>query len=128
MSLPHQPKVLSQIIGKWSVWIGAILVLFFLMVPILAIIPLSFSSGTFLTYPLPGFSLRWYEELLTSDKWLPALRNSMIIGTSATFASTVLGTLAALGMNRANFAFKQVVMGVLLSLASRARRNKGAAA
>ena len=115
MSLPHQPKVLSQVIGKWSVWIGAILVLFFLMVPILAIIPLSFSSGTFLTYPLPGFSLRWYEELLTSDKWLPALRNSMIIGTSATFASTVLGTLAALGMNRANFAFKQVVMGVLLS-------------
>lgn len=115
MSLPHQPKVLSQIIGKWSIWIGAILVLFFLMVPILAIIPLSFSSGTFLTYPLPGFSFRWYEELLTSDKWLPALRNSMIIGTSATVASTVLGTLAALGMNRANFAFKQVVMGVLLS-------------
>lgn len=115
MSNQHQPQVASQIIGKWSVWISALLVLFFLMVPILAIIPLSFSSGTFLTYPLPGFSFRWYEELLISDKWIPALRNSMIVGVSATIASSVLGTLAALGLNRANFAFKPVVMGVLLS-------------
>ena len=115
MSLPHQPQTASQVIGRWSVWIGAVLVLFFLMVPILAIIPLSFSSGTFLTYPLPGFSFRWYEELLTSDKWIPALRNSMIVGVSSTVASIVIGTLAALGLNRANFPLKSVVMGILLS-------------
>lgn len=115
MSLPNQPLVFSQVLGKWSVWIGALLVLFFLMAPILAIIPLSFSSGTFLTYPLPGFSLRWYEELLTSDKWLPALRNSMIVGVSSTVAATVLGTLTAIGLNRARFPFKPVVMGILLS-------------
>jgi putative spermidine/putrescine transport system permease protein len=115
MSLPNQPQVLSQTVGKWSIWISATLVLFFLMVPILAIIPLSFSSGTFLTYPLPGFSFRWYEELLISDKWIPALRNSMIVGVSSTIASMVLGTLAAMGLNRANFAFKPVVMGILLS-------------
>ena len=42
-------------------WIGATLVLFFLLVPIIAIMPLSFSSGNFLIYPLPGFSLRWYQ-------------------------------------------------------------------
>lgn len=115
MSLPNNPQTVSQILGRWTLWSSAILVLFFLMVPILAIIPLSFSSGNFLTYPLPGLSFRWYEELLISDKWIPALRNSMIIGVSATILSCVLGTLASLGLNRANFAFKPLVMGVLLS-------------
>ena len=115
MSLPRQPQTISQIIGRWSVWISALLVLFFLMAPILAIIPLSFSSGDFLTYPLPGLSLRWYHELLVSDKWIPALRNSMIIGVSSTLLATVLGTVAALGLNRARFPLQPLVMGILLS-------------
>ncbi len=115
MSLANHPQTLGQRVGRWTVWTSAVLVLFFLMAPILAIIPLSFSSGDFLTYPLPGLSLRWYHELLVSDKWLPALRNSMIIGVSATVISTVLGTLAALGLNRARFAMKPLIMGVLLS-------------
>ncbi len=115
MSLPNQPTTFSQVFGKWSTWILGLGVLFFLMMPILAIVPLSFSSGEFLTYPLPGFSLRWYVEFLTSDKWIPAFRNSMIIGVSSTVFSTVLGTLAAIGLNRARFPLKPVVMGLLLS-------------
>lgn len=115
MSLPHQPTTFSQVFGKWSTWILGIGVLFFLMLPILAIVPLSFSSGEFLTYPLPGFSFRWYLEFLTSDKWIPAFRNSMIIGISSTVLSTILGTLAAMGLNRARFPLKPVVMGLLLS-------------
>lgn len=115
MATSHAPRTLSQKAGVGATWFGASLVLFFLLAPILAIIPLSFSSGNFLTYPLPGLSLRWYEELLTSEKWLPALRNSMIVGTSATALATVLGTLAALGLHRARFAFKPAVMGLLLS-------------
>jgi len=109
------PSTISQRLA----WLGAVvvgtLVLFFLMAPILAIIPLSFSAGTFLTYPLPGFSWRWYEELITSDKWLPALRNSLIVGLSATLLATVLGTLAALGLKRAQLPGKAVIMGLLLS-------------
>ena len=45
-------------------WLFCGAVLAFLLVPIAAIVPLSFSSGSFLTYPLPGFSLRWYHEVL----------------------------------------------------------------
>ena len=52
-------------------------VLAFLLVPIAAIVPLSFSSGSFLTYPLPGLSLRWYAEVLGGGKWLTALGNSL---------------------------------------------------
>jgi hypothetical protein len=43
-------------------------VLVLLLVPIAAVLPLSFSSGSFLSYPVPGLSLRWCEELLTNYK------------------------------------------------------------
>ena len=62
------------------------LVLVFLVAPILIIVPLSFSSGSFFYYPLPGFSLRWYEDFFTSSFWLPSVWNSLIVGTSATRA------------------------------------------
>lgn len=76
----------------------AALVLVFLLAPILAVVPLSFSSGSMLVYPLPGLSLRWYEEVLGSGKWLGALGNSLLIGAAAAGASVLLGTLAALGL------------------------------
>ena len=77
--------------------------LIFLVAPILIIVPLSFSSGSFFYYPLPGVSLRWYQDFFSSSFWLPSLKNSLIVGTSATVLATVLGTLAALGIWRARF-------------------------
>ena len=76
------------------------LVLVFLLAPIAAIVPLSFSSGSFLSYPLPGFSLRWYQEVLANGPWLKALGNSLFIGVIATVLAVALGTLAALGLAR----------------------------
>ena len=90
-------------------------VLVFLMAPILTIIPLSFSSGAFFMYPLPGFSLQWYRDFFTSSFWLPALKNSLIIGTSATALATALGTLAALGVWRARFPAQALVLAILIS-------------
>jgi putative spermidine/putrescine transport system permease protein len=75
-------------------------VLVFLLAPIAAIVPLSFSSGSFLTYPLPGLSLRWYQEVLTHGPWMKALGNSLFIGGVATALAVLLGTLAALGLAR----------------------------
>src|SRR5580704_18268954 len=75
-------------------------VLLFLMAPILAIVPLSFNAEPFFTYPMPGFSLQWYREFVNSAVWLLALRNSLIVALFATVLSSVLGTLAALGLTR----------------------------
>jgi len=101
----------------WRVllYVTSALVLFFLMTPILAIIPLSFNSGTFLTYPLDGLSLRWYHEFLASEQWTRALKNSLIIGLSSAGLATILGTMAALGLTRADFRGKGLVMAILLS-------------
>ena len=103
-----------------KVWIGVLYglsaaVLVFLMAPIFAIVPLSFNSGQFLTYPLEGFSLRWYQEFLNSDAWMRALKNSFFVGIISTLLSTSLGTLASLGLTRADFRGKSIVMAVQLS-------------
>ena len=89
--------------------------LVFLVAPILTIVPLSFSSGSFFYYPLPGFSLRWYQDFFTSSFWLPSLKNSLIVGISATVLATVLGTLAALGIWRARFPAQALMLAILIS-------------
>jgi putative spermidine/putrescine transport system permease protein len=87
----------------------------FLVLPIVIIIPLSFSGGSFLSYPLPDLSFRWYVEMMESYKWGLAFKNSMIVATSAMVLSVLLGVPAALGLNRVGFPFKNAVMGVLIS-------------
>ncbi|WOH75615.1 ABC transporter permease [Bradyrhizobium sp. NDS-1] len=90
-------------------------VLLFLIAPILVIIPLSFNSVPFFTYPMPGLSLRWYEEFFLTGRWQGALHNSIFVALSVTLLSTVLGTLAALGLSRPNFPWRTAVMTVLIS-------------
>jgi len=92
-----------------------VLTLLYLILPVLAIVPLSFSSSTFLVYPIPGFSMRWYENLLASDEWRMAAKNSFIVAPSATVLATVLGTLAAIGLTKANFKGKALLMAILIS-------------
>lgn len=84
--------------GVWLLRGWLALVLLFLIAPMLVVVPLSFSSGEVLTLPLPGVSLRWYEDFFTSGRWLSATRNSFVVGAATAALATVLGTLAAFGM------------------------------
>lgn len=70
----------------------------FLVAPLFAILPLAFTSSVFLTYPVPGWSVRWFEELTTAEVWRRAIVNSLIIGFGTMALATVLGTMAALGL------------------------------
>ncbi|MFZ1427933.1 MAG: ABC transporter permease [Geminicoccaceae bacterium] len=101
--------------GRVVLWVVSALVLAFLVTPLLVIVPLSFSSGTMLTLPLPGYSLRWYVELIESAPWQNSLLHSLIVGVIATVVATVLGTLAALGLARSEFPGKSLLMGLLIS-------------
>jgi len=76
----------------------ALLTVLFLVAPLLAILPLAFTSSVILTYPVPSWSLRWFEELFTADAWRRAIVNSLIVGTGTTVLATVLGTAASLGL------------------------------
>ncbi|UUY08961.1 ABC transporter permease [Pseudomonas sp. J452] len=91
------------------------LVLLFLILPVLVIIPLSFNSGSFLVYPLQGFSLRWYEDFFGSAEWMRALTNSLIVAPAATVLAMVFGTLASIGLTRGEFRGKALVMSLVIS-------------
>lgn len=76
----------------------ATLVVLFLVAPLLVVLPLAFTSSAFLTYPIPDLSDRWFRELAANEVWSRAILNSLIIAGATTLVSTLLGTLAALGL------------------------------
>ncbi len=90
-------------------------VLLFLIAPILVIMPLSFNAEPYFSYPMPGLSLRWYEDFFTNERWVLALKTSIIVAAFTTVIATTLGTLAALGLSRANFPARTSIMSVLIS-------------
>lgn len=84
--------------GKLVPAVFGVLAVSFLLIPLVAILPLAFTSSLFLIYPIPSFSLRWFEVLFNSPVWRASIVNSLIIGAGTTVLSTVLGVLAALGL------------------------------
>ncbi len=98
------------------------LIFLFLIIPILVIIPLSFNSVPFFTFTPEmlsfdpaGYSLRWYKDFVNNPQWIHSLQNSFIIAIASTILSTVLGTLAALGLSRPYTPYKAAIMGALIS-------------
>lgn len=118
------------------------LIFFFLMAPIIVIIPLSFNIEPYFTFTEKmlsldpdGYSLRWYDTLLTfgmanpdaprdlswwqdawqNARWVQAAKSSIIIGFFATIIATVLGTLAALGLSRPEMPYRRLIMAILIS-------------
>ena len=98
------------------------LIFFFLVAPIIVMIPLSFNAQPYFTFTREmltlnpeGFSLRWYQDLFSSDSWMRSIRNSFVIGIAATLIATTLGTLAALGLSRSEMPAKGFIMGLLIS-------------
>ena len=115
--LPQFPAYSTPVdkLGWWALRALCVGVLVFLLLPILVIIPLSFSDSSFLVYPIPGWSLKWYHNLFASAEWARAAKNSFIIAPAATVLATALGTLAAVGLARTDFPFKGLLMSLLIA-------------
>ena len=75
------------------------LMMVFLFAPIAILLVFSFNSAKSLSV-FSGFSLHWYRELFRDSETLKAVRNTLILAVSAALISTVMGTAAAVGMNR----------------------------
>jgi putative spermidine/putrescine transport system permease protein len=108
-------RMLSERIASGWLRVHCAVIFLFLVAPILAIVPLSFNSGSFFSYPMEGFSLRWYAQAFGSHDWQLAFANSIGIGAVATLIATCLGTLAALGLSRSVFPFRAIIMPMLIS-------------
>lgn len=77
------------------------LVYFFLYVPIVIVVVFSFNATERRVTDWDGFSLRWYEYVLKDRAVQRYLGNSLIVGFSTAVLATVVGTMAALGLQRA---------------------------
>ncbi|MDH4572136.1 ABC transporter permease [Salinicola acroporae] len=75
------------------------LVLLFLVLPVLIVIPMSFSDSRFLSFPPPGYSLRWYDAFFSSNGWMSAAKTSLIAAISTALIATPVGVAAAYGLN-----------------------------
>lgn len=101
MSVRYDLPVPKPALGFYAV---AILVL--LVAPTLVVIPISFSAGTIMSFPLPGLSAQWYREVLASPAWQSAVVNTLVIGSAATVLATTIGTVSAVGIDRLGRWFK----------------------
>ncbi|MBL8573029.1 MAG: ABC transporter permease [Hyphomicrobiaceae bacterium] len=113
--MSHAPSTLTERVARIALVVSAIAVLVFLVAPILAILPLSVNDSEFLTYPMRGWTTRWYESVFASEKWRLAVMNSFLIGIPATVIATVLGTLASIGLAMADFRGKAAISALILS-------------
>ena len=111
------------------------IVFFFLIAPLVAIIPISFSRSPFMLFtegmlawpPDPeAWSFRWYRYMVgictdknlttpCSNRWMIGTVNSFFVGTISTLVATALGTLAALGLSRPHMPYKALIMSILIS-------------
>lgn len=93
----------------------AALVLAFLVLPILAVIPASFNDASFIRLPPDRLSLRWYDAFFADPSWLRALGTSLKVALIATALSVLIGTLAALGLERTSPRLRAFIVGLVLS-------------
>lgn len=104
-------KILTRaFLGLLAVAIGV-----YLLMPVLVIVPMSWSESPYLSFPPEGFTMRWYEKFFNDAAWMSSLGHSISIGLLSALLSVVLGTLGALALVRGKLPFRGVVMGVLLA-------------
>ncbi|MCD0497706.1 ABC transporter permease subunit [Achromobacter sp. MY14] len=98
-----------------TLWWMVLIVLAFLSAPAFLMIPLSFDSGSGLTWPPKGFSLQWYEQMFTSPVWMQAITRSLIVGVGTGLLAMLIGTPAAFLLVRANMRGKSAMLAFVLS-------------
>jgi len=81
----------------------AIGVLVFLCLPVLIVVPMSFSNATSLRFPPEGFSMRWYAQVFGDPRWVRAMQTSLVLALLSSTLALVLGGLAAYGLVRGRF-------------------------
>jgi putative spermidine/putrescine transport system permease protein len=71
----------------------------FLVLPIVLLIPVSFTKSSFMGWPPEGFSLKWYEEYFQSSMWLRATGRSVVVALASGALAMLLGVTAALALS-----------------------------
>jgi putative spermidine/putrescine transport system permease protein len=86
-----------------------------LLVPIMAFVPMAFTASSFLSFPPPAFSTRWFEQFAASPLWAGAMLRSFGIGFATATVTLAIASMAALGVVRTKGRFGGVAFLLCLS-------------
>ena len=92
-----------------------LLIAVWLVAPTLVVIPMSFADKKSLAFPPTGFSLRWYENFFTNPQWFGSLVTSARIALMVAVVATVIGTMAAIGIERMKSRAGGLIRAVLIT-------------
>lgn len=87
----------------------------FLYLPILLLPVFSFNNAATTTFPLAGFTTKWYASLWGNTVLLEAARNSFIVGVCVSLLSTILGICAARAITRYRFRGQRPATGLIMA-------------
>jgi putative spermidine/putrescine transport system permease protein len=96
----NQELKLGLGISRGAFVVLGILLAIFLILPLLVIVPTSWTAGQLVEFPPHGFSFQWYEQVLENPLWTESFWVSIRVAFFGSIIATVLGTGIALGMRR----------------------------
>jgi putative spermidine/putrescine transport system permease protein len=99
----------------WLLPVYAWLLIAVLLLPILAFIPMGFTSSNFLSFPPPGYSLRWIHEYFGSAVWVAATLRSFGIGLASACLTLLIAAPAAFGVARSTSRLSGAVFVLFLA-------------
>lgn len=100
--------------SRW-LWVYTIIVLVFLTAPLIVVVVLSFSSSSFVVFPPPGLSLRWWETLANATDWQASFLFSTKLGLTSALIATIIGTMGAFWLVRTTLPIKRALFLFSLS-------------
>lgn len=102
-------------IGGWGIPILAGLLGMLLLLPVLVVAYLSFSSSPYFVFPVPGYSLRNYHGYFSNALWIRATFASVRVALMTTGMATLLGGMLAFGLSRGNIRGRGAMVALVLS-------------
>lgn len=95
-------------------WIVTSLIVLFLLLPVLIIVPMSFSSSRYLEFPPPSFSDQWYKAFFNNPQWVKSLEITIELAIITTILSLILGILASEGLVKSEFKGKNLLIEIFM--------------
>ncbi len=102
------PRDLTQ-----KLWTAVVYI--FLFAPIVMVVAMSLNRSKFSVYPIPSWSLKWYEEAFSDPTIMQAIGTSALIAIVSALIATILGTLAAIALVRYSFIFRKFLRAAFMS-------------
>ena len=101
--------------SRFIFWTSTLLALAFLVIPLVLIMPLAFNESSFLTYPMEGFSLKWFHEVFAQEQWARSFLNSLKVAVGTTVVALLVGGLAATGVMLLNRWLQTILTALFVS-------------